>query len=64
MTNELKKEIGRVLALLHLTLKANHCCIADDNEGHLFIFTREEYEKNGKDLKKCDGVVVSLERLV
>ena len=59
-----KQQINKVLTLLKMTLVTSGCSIATDHDGHLFIFSTEEYNRKDKKLEKCDGIVVKLSDLV
>jgi hypothetical protein len=64
MKNNAKQQINKVLMLLKMTLVTNGCSLATDHDGHLFIFNTAEYERKGKRLEKCDGLVVKLSDLI
>lgn len=64
MKSQTKQQIKKVLMLLRMTLVTSGCSIATDKEGHLFIFNTEEYNRKGKKLEKCDGIVVHLSDLI
>ncbi len=64
MNEKQKIEISVVFRLLSGALKKNGCSIATDNTGKLFVFSTEEYQRNGNDLSKCSGLVVELQSLV
>ncbi len=64
MNEKQKQEISVAFQLLSRTLKRNGCSIATDNTGKLFVFSTEEYQRNGNDLTKCSGIVVELRSLV
>ena len=64
MSEDAKEKVKYVLSLLKMVCMRNGLSVAADPDGHILFFSTDEYLKKGKNVAKCDGLVLDIQNLV